>query len=331
MILRILKSNRAVNLILFPLIGIIFWLKSLLAPYAYPFYLGENKGILFSPISKITDGQLLIKVVISLVLVIFIGFLIQQVNDRFGFIRVRTKLPASVYVIIVGGFISLHTLHPVYFAALFLLLAIHSFFSVFNNPEPFGSILKTGLSLGIGSLFYFNLFIVLPAFLIGIVVLSREIHWREFVILIIGFIIPFIFAFGYAFYTDQLLELLYNFERNVVTPVNHFKSDIILQLFLLLLLLFTVTASIILLQQYDTRKISTRKYYSIFLIVFVFTMISFAFIPATSVEILVISAVPLTFLISNFFISIQSGFWSELLFTLLFAFVIFIQIAEILF
>lgn len=331
MILRILKSNRSINLLLFPLIGILFWLRNLLVPAAYQFYPGENKGVLFSPISAITEGYPIVKVVISLVLVVFIGFLIQQVNDKFGFIRARTKLPASVYVIIVGGFVSLHTLHPVYFAALFLMLAIHSFFAVFNNPEPYGSILKTGLSLGIGCLFYFNLFIVLPAFLIGIVILSREIHWREFVILLIGFIIPFIFAFGYAFYTDQLLELLYNFERNIVTPVNHFKSDHILQLFLLLLLLFTGFASIILLQQYDSRKISTRKYYSIFLIVFVFTMISFAFIPATSVEMLVIAAVPVTFLISNFFISIQSRFWSELFFTLLFAFVLFIQISEILF
>lgn len=329
MILRILKSNRSVNLILFPLIGIILWLKSILEPVSYSFYLGENKGLLFSPISRATDGYNLIKVIISLLLVIFIGFLIQQVNDKFGFIRARTKLPASIYVIIVGGFTALHTLHPVYFAALFLLLSIHSFYAIFNNPDSYGYLLKAGLYLGIGTLFYFNLFIVFPAFLIGIIILSREIHWREFVILLIGFIIPFIFAFGFVFYTDQLLELLYNFERNIVTPVNHFRSDIPLQIFLGLLLFLTIVASFILLQQYDTRKISTRKYYSIFLLIFVFSMISFAFIPATSVEMLVISAVPVTFLISNFYISIQSKFWSELLFTVLFIFVIFIQISEI--
>ena len=331
MILGILKSNRSVNLLLFPFFGIILWLNSLLVPYSYDFYLGENKSLLFSPISKITDGYNLIKVGISLFLVIFVGFLIQQVNDKFGFIRARTKLPASIYVIIIGGFTTLHTLHPVYFAAIFLLLAIHSFFAIFNNPNTPGFILKTGLYLGIGSLFYFNLFIVFPAFLIGIFILSREIHWREFVILFIGFIIPFIFAFGFAFYTNQLLEVLYNFERNIVTPVNHFKSDIPLQLFLVLLLIFTIIASFVLLQQYDTRKISTRKYYSIFLVIFVFSMFSFIFVPATSVEILVISAIPVTFLISNFYVSIQSKFWSELLFSILFLFVLFIQISELFF
>ncbi len=331
MILRILKSNQAINLILFPLIGIVFWLENLLNPASYPFYSGENENILFSPLSKITDGYNLLKVALSFAIVVFTGFLIQQVNDRYAFIRARTKLPAAIFIIIVSGFTTLHTLHPVYFAALFLLLAIHSFFAVFNNPNTYGYILNAGFFLGMGTLFYFNLFILVPAFLIGIVILCRELHWREFVILLIGYFIPLIFALGIAFYTDGFLELLYTYEQNIITPVNHFKSDIALQGFLVLLLIFTIIASLKLLQQYDSRKVSTRKYYSVFLVIFVFSMISFAFIPATSVEMLVISAVPVTFLISNLFISLKSKFWSELLFTILFVFVIFMQISNIFF
>jgi hypothetical protein len=60
-------------------------------------------------------------------------------------------------------------------------------------------------------------------------------------------------------------------------------------------------------------------------------MLSFIFIPATSQEMLVIAVVPLTFLIANLFVSIESVFWRELLFTLLLGTAIFIQFAEKLF
>jgi hypothetical protein len=57
-------------------------------------------------------------------------------------------------------------------------------------------------------------------------------------------------------------------------------------------------------------------------------MISFVFIPATSQEMLVIAVLPVTFLISNLFTSIDSGFWRELLFTLLLGTAIFMQFAD---
>ncbi len=328
MILRILKSNRGINLILFPLIGILLWGRSLIEPFSYPFYLGENNNILFAPIFKLLNQQVFLQVLISLILVVFAGFLIQQVNDRFGFIRARTKLPATIFVILIGGFITMHTLHPVFFAGIFLIFAIHSLFAVFDNPNIFPQVFNAGFFIGIGSLFYLNLIIILPAFLIGIIILCRDFHWREFVIMIIGAIVPFIFATSYAYLTNQLLEYLYTFEQNILTPVNHFRTNYVLQGFLGFLIILTVIGSVKLLQQYDTRKVSSRKYYLVFLFIFTFSLISFMFIPAVSMEMLVISIIPITFLISNMFVSITSRFWSELLFTLLILIVIFVQISD---
>lgn len=328
MILRILKSNRAINLILFPLIGILLWGRSLIEPFTYQFYSGENNNILFAPIFKLLEQQNFLQVLISLILVIFTGFLIQQVNDRFGFIRARTKLPASIFVLFVGGFINMHTLHPVFFAGIFLIFAIHSLFAVFDNPNPFPQIFNAGFFIGIGSLFYFNMIIVLPAFLIGIMILCRDFHWREFVIMLIGAIIPFIFATSYAYLTDQLLDFLYTLEKNIITPVNHFRTNYVLQGFLGFLIVLTIIGSIKLLQQYDTRKVSSRKYYLVFLFIFIFSLTSFTFVPAVSQEMLVISIIPITFLVSNMFVSIASRFWSEFLFVILLIIVIFIQFSD---
>ena len=328
MILRTLKSNRSINLILFPLFGIILWLKSLMYPFSYQFFIGENDSILFAPIYNITRNFDLVNVIFSLVFVILIATIMQFINDRFSFIRVRTKLPATLFIIIVSGFTQLHTLHPVFPAAIFLLFAIYNLFNTFEKTKPYSSIFNVGFLIGTGTLFYFNLIVLFPAFFIGITILTRENSWRGFVILLIGFLVPFIFTFTYAIFTDQTLEILKTFEENILTPVNHFRTNIPLHVLLTFLVLLTITGSIKILQQYDSKKVSTRKYFTIFSILFLFSMLSFLFIPVTSQEMLVITAIPVTYLISNLFVFMKSRFWSEFLFILLLAIVIFMQFSD---
>ena len=328
MILQLLKSNSPINYFFYLIIGILFWLGSFLVPFSYQFFEGENKSILYYPIDKITSGIPFLQVFLSLVLVLFVAFLIQQINSRYSLIKVRTKIPAVIYIIITGGFTSMHTLHPVFFAAIFTILGINSLLTIFNNPEPQLEIFNAGLFIALGTLFYFNLIVLLPAFLIAISILRRERNWREFLVLLIGFVIPILFALSYAFFTDQLNEAFLNFQKNIITPVNHFKSNYVLQGFLALLIFLTLLGSIKIMQQYDSRKVSSRKYYQVFFVIFLFSMFSFAFIPATSQEMLVIAVLPVTFLISNLFISIESGFWRELLFTLLLGTAIFMQFAD---
>ncbi len=328
MILKTFKSNWPLNIFVFFLIGILFWLRSLISPEIYNYFEGENGNILYHPINKLISGFPMLQVVLSLLLALFIAVIIQQISNRYSLLNVKTMLPVAIFIIIAGGFNFIHTLHPVYFAAILILIAVHNLFSIFNNPEPRVDIFNAGLFVAAATLFYFNAIVMLPAFLIAISILRREIKWHEFLILIIGFVIPVLFALTYTFFTDQLSETFAVFLKNIITPVNHLKSNYPLQGFLALLILLTIIGSIKILQQYDSRKVSTRKYYQVFFIIFLFSMISFIFIPATSQEMLVITVLPVTFLISNLFVSIKSGFWRELLFILLLGTAIFIQFAD---
>ena len=328
MILRLLKSSSPFIYILLLLIGIFFWAVSLINPLSYNFFESENANVFYSPIFKITDNLTLLQVVLSIIIVLFLAFLVQQINSRYAIIRARTKLSVAVYIIFIGGFTTMHTLHPVYFGAIFLLFGINSLFSIFNNPKPQTDIFNAGLFISIGTFFYFNLIVILPAFLIAISILRRERKWREFLILMIGFVIPSLFALSYAFVTDQLNDVFITFQKNIITPVNYLKNNFPLLGYLILLVLLTLIGSVKIMQQYNSMKVSTRKYYLVLFIIFVFSMVSFVFVPAVSLEMLVISVLPVTFLVSNLFTSIESGFWRELLFTLLVVSSIFMQIAD---
>ena len=81
----------------------------------------------------------------------------QLLNDNFSFIRIKSKLPSILFVIILGGFTEMHTMHPVLFGTLFILLAILQLFQTFEKPKPYSALFNVGFLLGVGSLFYFNL------------------------------------------------------------------------------------------------------------------------------------------------------------------------------
>jgi hypothetical protein len=331
MILKRLKSNRATNLFLIPVAALVFGIKSLLHPFTYDFFQGEKENILFAPVYKWVGSQPLVQVIVAIVLVIVLAFLMQLINDRYTFIRIRSKLSPILFVIIVGGLTEVQTLHPVYFGAIFVLFAINRLFSIFEKSKPYSAIFDAGLLLGVGSLFYFNLIVLFPVFLLSVPILCREPKWRDFTILILGFLLPFGFAFSYAAFTDGFMELLDVFLKNVTTPISHFLTNVPLQIYLGVLIIVTVTGSVGMLGQYDQKKVSSRKYFTVFFWMFIFSLLSFTFIPATSQEMLVITAIPVTFLTTNLFVFMKSRFWSELLFLLLLGIVILLQFTEQLF
>jgi len=326
MILRILKSNRAVNYILFPLLAVVVWVESLIQPEIYSFYRGETQNLLYQPIARLFRDAALLQSIASLIILLVLAFIVLQINNRYSFIRVRTMLPAPLYIIMISGLVELHTLHPVYFAAFFVLMAIYRFFSAFDQVKPYSAVFDAGLLLGIASLFYFNIAVLFPALFFGIPILAREIRWREFAIVTLGFLLPFIFAVSYAFVAENLLEVLKIFEVNTLTPNSHFKNNIPLQIYLGFLIILTLLGSIKIIQQYDSKKVSTRKFFTVFFLLFVTSLASFTFVPATSQEMLVITAIPVTFLVSNFFVFLKSRFWGELLFSLLLIIVITLQV-----
>ena len=319
MILKRLKSNSSFNLFFIPVVAIAFWMKSLLHPFIYDFSTCENGTILYAPI---------IHVSISLAVLIALAFLMQAINDRYSFIRIRSKLPSTLFVIVMGGFVGMQTLHPIYFGAIFVLLAIYRLFGMFEKAKPYSAVFDVGFLLGISALFCVNLILLLPAFIISVAVLSRETKWREFVIIIIGFVLPFVFAVSYTFLTDTLPLTVETYVQNIITPVNHFKGNYVLHAYLGVMLLFALMSSLDVLKQYDKKKISSRKYFTAFFWIFICSMVGFVFVPATSQEILVIAAIPLTFLIANFFVFMKKKFWSELLFAVLVICMVFIQLLE---
>jgi len=325
MLLKRLKSNNFSILFTIPLAIAVFWARDFIDPYVYSYSPTEADNVLFRPIFKLINERPLLAVTLSAVLTLLLALLIELLISRYKFIRIRTRLPAVLFVILLGGFPGIHSLHPVYFAAIFLLFALYRMFSIFEQPKAYSGVFDVGILLGTGALFYLPLFVLLPAFLAGVNILGKGRQWRSYFVIIIGFLLPFIFALSYFFYFDRFQEVTNLLLQSITTSITHLKNNLPLQIYLGTLIFFTGIASVDIAQHYDSKKVSSRKYFTVFFLIFVFSLAGFVLVPAAAKEMLVITTIPVTFLISNYFVFLKRRIWSEILFTILLAVVILLQ------
>ncbi|WP_163715811.1 DUF6427 family protein [Mangrovibacterium lignilyticum] len=325
MILRYIKSNQAYHFFTIPLVVLILWFRAYLQPESFPFFEGENQMLFFRPFAQLAQQSPLAGNLLTIALTLALAFIILRLNTAYSFIRIRTFLPSNIFILIVSGLVTMHSLHPVYFGALFLLLAINRIFGAYENKKANSNAFDSGFFIGLGSLFYFHLIFFFPIVWIGFILIRKNPEWRNFVLPLIGICIPWLYGFSYYFMTDTLPELGHTIQQNFLTSNQFLQGNINFQVYLGLLVFLTLLGSFFLLAQIDEKKVSSRKYFQIFFLIFLFAGIILLLVPAVSQEILVIMAIPLTFLFSNYLIFMRMQFWGNLFVYILIAMVIYMQ------
>ncbi len=328
MILRILKTNQAYHFILIPLMIAGLWFRSYIHPDFFPFFEGENDMFLYQLVNRWLAHSALASNLLSMAFVIILAFLILKLNTEYAFIRVRTFLPSNVFVLILGGLLTLHTLHPVYFALLFLLLCVDRIFQSYELEKFHGNAFEAGFFIGLGSLFYFSLIFFFPVIWIGFLLINKKTQWRNFVLPMLGLFVPWLFAWSYYFLTDQIPVFVDTIIINFDTDNHFFSGNRPLQIYLAYLVLISLLGSFFLLNQYDEKKISTRKNFQVFFLIMLTAVILLLFVPAVSQEIVIIMALPLTYLISNYLIFMKRKVWGNLFIYLFIALIIYMQLVH---
>lgn len=327
MLLKALKTNHAYHYFLIPFIAIAIWIRSFMAPAMFAFSPDENMMILYQPFNYLLGDSPLASHIVALLFIILLSFLILKLNVQYTFIRSRSFLPPSLFVLITSGMADLRAMHPVYLAALFLILAINRIFNTYDKESVHSNAFDSGVFLAIGSLFYFNLVFFFPLLWISFIILRPNVNWREYILTTLGFILPWLAAIAYYLITDGTDELIQTIKANFTAHQAFLRENLPMQIYVGFLGLLTLLASLFLLTQYDGKKISSRRYFKAFFWMFLISLILVIANPAVSEEIIIILAIPLTYLISNYLIFMKRQIWGEVFLYLLAAGVIVLQFA----
>ena len=268
-------------------------------------------------------------VAFSISIAFLMALLLVNFNTSIFFINERTFLPALIYILFSGFFPRYQLLNPVLPASLLLMLAIIKIMDGYGKPGTAYNFFDAGFLISTGSLFYAPLIWFGLLVIIGIALL-RTGNLREISISIIGLVTPYLITFGLYYVVGKdmqtLLSLTGNnlFERSAGYIFSRFT--IIALIFTGFLMLVSIAYLFMLLY---TKKIKSRKTFSLLIWAFIISVGVYIFLPSVSVEIVWLTGIPASYFLAHYFVYIKKKVLPEIFFSVLFILILLIQILSL--
>lgn len=131
------------------------------------------------------------------------ALLINYVVNKYRMLPNSTYLPAVFYVLVMGFFHNTPGLNAVLLGNTFFIIALWELYKTYRAHKCADNIFNVGFWLAVGSLCYLPIGMYLLLGIVGLLML-RSSNFNDFIILIIGFLVPY-FLVGTGFYLFDAL------------------------------------------------------------------------------------------------------------------------------
>ncbi len=169
---------------------------------AYPVDMA-NDGILSVFVKNGLGNNYVVTGIVTLLIVFVQSILVNHLANKYRLFKDVTLLPGLFYILLVSAIQDFLPLSSILLGNTFLILALTSLLGIFKSAKCADAIFNVGFWLGAAALFYNAFILFLFLGLLGLMVL-RTFKFRESIMMITGYLIPFIFASFYFFWNDQL-------------------------------------------------------------------------------------------------------------------------------
>jgi hypothetical protein len=183
-----------------------------------------------------------------------------------------------------------------------------------------------GILISTGSLFYANLIWFGVLVIIGIALL-RTGNLKEIVISVLGLLTPYLITFGLYYVTGKDVgDLMKVLGDNLFSKPTYYPFPALTVVALVFCSVLIFISLVKLLQQMNTKKIKSRKTFSLMIWTFIISLIVYFALPSASIEMVWLTSIPVSYFLTHYFVFVKKKMVPEILFTLLFVFILLIQI-----
>jgi len=257
----------------------------------------------------------LILIIAGFILYLILAFFLAFINSKHQVTEKRDYLPALFFILSSAWIIGIQQISPSLIGALFVFFSFHRFFASYNRTKVISSLFDAGLLIGIASLFYIpyaTLFIIIW---LGIFLFRFE-DWRAWLVSLIGFLTPWVFAYGlYFYFTGSVMELnemissSFSYSELVLFPS---PNRFVVLLAALLLTLFTSYYIVI---KMKSMNIRSKRFFYLLNWALITLFIVYLLQPAVEKQIIIGIAFPLSFLFTDYFSQVRKKWYVELVFS----------------
>jgi len=330
MVLKIVRNNSPLVLLLFLLISIVLWYPGFHSSEMIPFSFDEVKMPLYEVLYNWLAQNQFMRVFIPFILLLIQAVFILKINREYILVQRQNYLPTLVFIIIASSFIELQRINPGIFANLFIILMLDQVFASYKKRYVLNKLFMAGLFVGIASMFYSFAIVYLIIIWISLFLL-RSINIREWFVPVLGVIFPFLFLIAIYYIHDGLtvIGLKETIKTNVTTHVSITHYQIPYYIFYAILGLFIIFGSFSIIKKFPGRKIYIRKFYEILWWMFALPLLMLLLMNQTYGEMIYFIAVPITFLIADYVNSIKNRTFGNVMFLFLLGSLVYIWVSHI--
>ena len=253
---------------------------------------------------------------IAFALMLIEAFLLLRIDLRFIIVEDKVIMPPLFFVLIISLFSRNYNLLPALLGNLFLLMAMVRTLDSERVPEQKRLYFEAGLLIGIGTLLFPPL-VAMTLFVFATQFIMRFFDIREFLASVLGFVVPFVFYLFGMFMIDEPAQFWQRMEQIGITQHFTVKLSIVQYSAVGFMALFTLLALLTMTQYIRMYKVTTRKYFTLFIWLIIISVAGFFLIPCAGLTMAVFPAMSLAFIASLYFMQIRRNALGELAFLLL--------------
>ncbi|MEN8158101.1 MAG: hypothetical protein ABFS10_14205 [Bacteroidota bacterium] len=321
-LLRIFKDNRVTGIAALFLLSLGLFMKSFIQ-------LGEVSGERAMPLYNLFFGSVhtvpFLDRFIALILFLILGYMLIRIGVRYVLLDFRSYMPALFFLLFSVALPSTQHVTPAVVGSIFYLLCFSMLFDVHDKRPDTFTIFNAGLLLVLGSMFYLKLIWFLPLIWISLATM-RSVTWREILYPVIAYLMLglFLFTWYWAIMDDaagfwELVGRNLAFEGSLQS--HHYSVYIYYGFFLALVAL----VSLYMTKRLRVRKTVIKNLYLVLFYMFIAGILFFLFIARFDPSSLVFVALPLSFILSDYFHRKRNHWLHELALWILVGLLVFVQ------
>jgi len=228
----------------------------------------------------------------------------------------NSLISALIFIVLMSSDRYLLTLHPVLISMPIMIFVVHIILDAHDKQDLTRSSLSLGILISLASMIYFPAIFLIPVIWLAYMVYSIA-SFKEWIITLIGFTIPYLYVFTWYFISDSFPDVLLayqlNFNRIFQTLMVYDIFQIIIWSGIVVLLIMPSMTRV--LTSLNTLTISMRKKISV---IAWFTLLSIVMIFVSgNIEFNIVIYLCGSTFISFYFAITKKSAWNELVFTAL--------------
>jgi len=328
MLVKYFRKDSIPVYITFVLLSVAIWAKSLMGvgeweavrslEYGTPIELFINQ---LSVVSPLLSGYM------AFALAIVVIAMMQSLNNRYIFIPQRSTIPALLFVLIGFSFVSLQHLTPALAALPFIVLSLNSVFASYRKDYAEGDYFLAGFYVALASIIYLPALVLVLMLFVAILIM-RSFSWREWVAMLVGVVLPYVFLVSYYLFFDaDALVALQQFDSSkVIASIPKHMNSFFGYGFLAVLTIAFAYASFFMLSWSGTQKVRTNKIFLVFYSIVAIALLAYFAIPTVSKDIMLVVSLPLSYIIGVFMIFTRRTFLADALLVAILTLTVMLQV-----